>query len=250
MPTLAKLPEYFQEHEYTIPKEYSNSPMRWTVGQSQFEWLAQRRHQQVLFNSYMSSRRQGKPNWFDLYPVERLMVPPMDENSVLLVDVGGNQGHDLVRFRERYPDIPGRLLLQDLPAVVAGHAWEGIESMAYSFLDPQPVKSARTYYFRAIFHDWPDHVCHKILQNTVSAMDPKHSRVIIVDFVLPDMEPSLLQASLDIQMMSIGSGAERSKHQWTELLQAAGLEIRGIWGGSPGMESVIEAVPIQPTCSQ
>ncbi|KAL2870602.1 S-adenosyl-L-methionine-dependent methyltransferase [Aspergillus lucknowensis] len=241
MPTLAKLPEYFREHDYRIPREYSRSPMRWAVGQSQFEWLAQRRHQQVLFNSYMLSRREGKLAWFDVYPMDRLMDPPLVDESILLIDVGGNQGHDLNRFQKKYPDAPGRLILQDLPAVLAGHTCEGIEVMPYNFMDLQPVKGARTYYFRAIFHDWPDHVCHKILQNTVSAMDPAHSRIIIVDFVLPDTETPLLQASLDIQMMSIGAGAERSKRQWTELLHAVGLEIRGIWSSSPGMESVIEA---------
>ncbi|KAL2847641.1 S-adenosyl-L-methionine-dependent methyltransferase [Aspergillus pseudodeflectus] len=244
MPTLARLPEYFREHHYTTPKDYSQSPMCWAVGQSQFEWLAQRRHQQVLFNSYMSSRREGRPAWFDVYPLNRLMTPPLTDNNVLLVDVGGNQGHDLVRFRKKHPQAPGRLILQDLPGVVAGHTSETIEAMAYSFLDPQPVKGARTYYFRAIFHDWPDHICQKILQNTVAAMDA-HSRIIIVDFVLPDTDTPLLQASLDIQMLSIGSGAERSKRQWIEMLQAAGLEIRGIWSGSPGMESVIEAAPVQ-----
>ena len=36
---------------------------------------------------------------------------------------------------------------------------------------------------------------------------------------------------------------ERSEHQWKELLNSAGFEIQGIWNISPGMESVIEAVP-------
>jgi hypothetical protein len=107
MPTLARLPEYFREHKYTIPKEYAGSPMRWAVGQSQFEWLGQ-------LNSYMSSRRQGKQNWFDVYPVDRLTTPLVtDEKEVFLVDVGGNQGHDLARFRKKHSHIPGRLILQE-----------------------------------------------------------------------------------------------------------------------------------------
>jgi hypothetical protein len=68
------------------------------------------------------------------------MTSHLTDNDVLLVDVGGNQGHDLVRFRKKHPQAPGRLILQDLPAVVAGHTDETIEAMAYSFLDPQPVK--------------------------------------------------------------------------------------------------------------
>ncbi|PYH91832.1 S-adenosyl-L-methionine-dependent methyltransferase [Aspergillus ellipticus CBS 707.79] len=243
LPTLAKLPDYFREHHYLAPKEYSKSPMQWAVGQSQFEWLAQHKHRQALFNSYMSSRRHGKPSWFDIYPIERLTTDARDHSeAVFLVDVGGNQGHDLVKFHDKHPDVPGQLILQDLPKVVARSPGEGIQGMGYSFLDPQPVKGARTYYFRAIFHDWPDHICRKILVNTVSAMDPEYSRIIISDFVLPDTHVPLLQASLDIQMMSIGSGVERSERQWREMLDEAGLEVRGIWSGNPGMESVVEAV--------
>ncbi|GMF67135.1 unnamed protein product [Aspergillus oryzae] len=220
------------QHHYLMPKEYTRSPMRWAVGQSQFEWLAQRKHHQALFNSYMSSRRQGKPSWFDVYPVERLTHGALEhDDAVFLVDVGGNQGHDLIRFREKFPDVTGRLVLQDLPKVIASApAGEQVEAMA-------------AYYFRAIFHDWPDYICHKILVNTISAMNAEYSRILIADFVLPDTGAALLQASIDIQMMSIGSGMERSERQWRELLGAAGLEITGIWSGSPGMESIIEAIP-------
>ncbi|EAW14278.1 putative O-methyltransferase [Aspergillus clavatus NRRL 1] len=246
LPTLAKLPDYFREHGYACPQDYDRSPMQWAVGQSQFEWLADRPQHQSLFNSYMASRRHGKPSWFDVYPVQRLMEDARsDEGSVLLVDIGGNQGHDLIKFQKRFGSKAGRLVLQDLPGIaVCSHP--GIEVMEYSFFDPQPIYDARIYYFRAIFHDWPDHICRAILRNTVSAMDAEYSRIIIADFVLPDTNASLLQASMDIQMMSIGAGVERSERQWRELLHSVGLEIREIRGGSPGMESVIEAAVVNP----
>ena len=110
--------------------------------------------------------------------------------------------------------------------------------------DANRVIDARAYYFRAIFHDWPDHICQKILLNTAAAMDPTYSRIIIVDFVLPDTNAGRMQSAMDIQMMSIGAGVERSKRQWTELLASVGLRINGIWNSSPGMESIIEAVPV------
>ncbi|OJJ47322.1 hypothetical protein ASPZODRAFT_65601 [Penicilliopsis zonata CBS 506.65] len=246
LPTLTQLPEYLREHGYADPKEYSRSPMQWVVGESQFEWLAQRKDHQTLFNSYMSSRREGKPNWFDIYPVERLTecANPHPE-AVFLIDIGGNHGHDLQKLTHCRPDLPGRLILQDLPKVIAlAPQLDGVEGMGYSFLDPQPVKGARAYFFRSIFHDWPDRICHKILTNTMSAMDPSYSRIIIMDHVLPDVDTPLLQAAMDIQMMSIGAGVERSELQWRSLLRSAGLKITGIWSGNPGMESVIEAVPM------
>lgn len=107
------------------------------------------------------------------------------------------------------------------------------------------LTDARAYYFRAIFHDWPDRICQKILLNTVSAMNPKYSRIIIVDFVLPDTNVPRMQSAMDIQMMSIGAGVERSKQQWIDLLASARLKIVGIWNISPSMESIIEAVPVE-----
>ncbi|KAL4977570.1 S-adenosyl-L-methionine-dependent methyltransferase [Aspergillus desertorum] len=251
MPTLSVLPSYFAQHAYRTPTNYAASPMRWATGQSQFEWLAERPEQQARFNAYMRSRREGHARWFSVYPVETLLrsfkVAPSGEEdrdgTVFMVDVGGNEGYDLLWLRGRYPDFKGRLLLQDLPAVVARKDIQlerkGIEVTAYSFFEVQPVKGAAIYYFRSIFHDWPDSVCLQILRNTIPAMGPD-SRILIVDFVLPDTDTPLFQASLDIQMMCIGSAVERSRSEWEELLGMVGLEIRGVWSMSPAQESVIE----------
>ncbi|CAG8108135.1 unnamed protein product [Penicillium olsonii] len=247
LPTLEKLPQYLRTHGFSNPDDYNNSPMQWAVGQSQFEWLADHKDHQSSFNSYMASRRQHRPMWFNFYPVQRLMgdATPFHD-TVFIVDVGGNQGHDLSKFSEKYKHLPGKLILQDLPQIVSGVSGRelGIEVMPYNFMDPQPVQGARVYYFRSIFHDWPDQTCHQILRNTVSAMAPDYSRILIVDFVLPDTDVPLMQTSLDIQMMSIGAGVERSETQWRDLLRKAGLEITGIWSQEPGMESVIEAKPL------
>ncbi|KAL5041353.1 hypothetical protein BDW71DRAFT_212212 [Aspergillus fruticulosus] len=253
MPTLCVLPSYFAQHAYTMPANYDASPMCWATGQSQFEWLAERPAQQARFNGLMRSRREGQARWFNVYPVEKLLRSfkgassgegDEDEDAnAFMVDIGGNEGHDLLWFRERYASFKGRLILQDLPAVVAGKDVQlegmGIDVMGYNFFEEQPVKGAAIYYFRSIFHDWPDSVCLQILRNTIPAMGPD-SRILIVDFVLPDTDTPLFQASLDIQMMCLGSGIERSRREWEVLLGEVGLEIWGVWSVSPAQESVIE----------
>ncbi|KAL4819599.1 S-adenosyl-L-methionine-dependent methyltransferase [Aspergillus spinulosporus] len=236
MPTLSVLPTYLAQRAYTMPTDYNASPMCWATGQGQFEWLKERPGQQARFNALMASRREGQARWFDVYPVKRLLwsatsfeerAAKNDEN-VFMVDIGGNEGHDLLWLRERYPYFQGRLILQDLPTVVAGKEIQlegkGIEVMEYSFFEQQPVK---------------DSVCLQILENTVCAMGPD-SRILIVDFVLPDMDTTLFQASLDIQMMCLGSGIERSRSEWADLLGKVGLEIRGVWSVNPAQESVLE----------
>ncbi|KAL3429528.1 S-adenosyl-L-methionine-dependent methyltransferase [Aspergillus tetrazonus] len=236
MPTLSVLPSYLAQHAYTMPTDYDASPMRWATGQSQFEWLEERPGQQARFNALMASRREGQARWFDIYPVERLLrsIPSFGDGAakkdgnVFMVDIGGNEGHDLLWFLERYPYFQGRLILQDLPTVVARNEIQlerkGVEVMGYNFFEQQPVKGI---------------VCLQILQNTICAMGPD-SRILIVDFVLPDIDTPLFQSSLDIQMMCLGSGVERSRSEWANLLGRVGLEIRGVWSVSPAQESVLE----------
>ena len=66
-----------------------------------------------------------------------------DPEAVLLVDVGGNKGHEIKSFHKAHPELPGRLILQDLPPMierVSKESPEGIELMPYDFFNRQPVK--------------------------------------------------------------------------------------------------------------
>lgn len=42
----------------------------------------------------------------------------MSADRPLLVDIGGGRGHDLLEFRNRFPEAPGKLVLEDLPSVI------------------------------------------------------------------------------------------------------------------------------------
>ena len=88
----------------------------------------------------------GKTMWADegAYPVrERLGTASDDE--VLVVDIGGGAGHDLLGLRARYPDLKGRLVLQEMPYMVERIKREGacegiVELMEHDFYEEQPVK--------------------------------------------------------------------------------------------------------------
>ena len=61
--------------------------------------------------------------------------------DVLIVDVGGSHGHDLIQFRERYLHLPGQVVLQDLPETISSirNLPHEILAMAHNFFTPQPV---------------------------------------------------------------------------------------------------------------
>jgi len=71
-------------------------------------------------------------------------------------------------------------------------------------------------------------------------MDKRYSRLLINDLVLPDAGSDLHPALLDIMMMSLCSGMERTEKQWRGLLDSVGLEIVKVWT-SEATEAVIEA---------
>jgi hypothetical protein len=60
-------------------------------------------------------------------------------------------------------------------------------------------------------------------------------------FVLPDTDVPLHPALLDIMMLALCAGVERSEKQWRALLDSIGLQIIKIWR-TPGVEAVIETM--------
>jgi hypothetical protein len=68
----------------------------------------------------------------------------------------------------------------------------------------------------------------------------KNSRLLINEFVLPDTGASRLQASLDIMMIALVSGLERTEMQWRTLLESIGLEVVRIWSVVPEAEAILE----------
>lgn len=236
-----------------------------TFNMELFDYFEKTPDQRKYFDDYMSVRREGLSSWYEVFPMASYLgtgVSRDDPETVLLVDVGGNWGHELRNFHKAHSEVPGRLILQDLPVMIdkfKGNPPPGLELMTYDFFDPQPIKGerhenlplivrgiadncpgARAYYFRQICHDWSDEACRKILLNTASAMKKGYSRILIDDFVLPNTGASFRGASLDFLMMCFLGAIERTRRQWDELLDSCGLEIVKVWGNRTDYEQIIE----------
>lgn len=98
------------------------------------------------FNNHMSAYHQGRPSWMDVgfYDVPQLISTDVDDDGVLLVDIGGSVGHDLSEFRRKWPEARGRLILQDLPEVLDQARTmsldKSIEIMDHDFFTEEPIK--------------------------------------------------------------------------------------------------------------
>jgi hypothetical protein len=120
------------------------SPFEYTFEKHLWTYLGENPKLQKDMMDYMTGRRGGGMRWLDIYPIASQLESNTKsrEDVILLVDIGGNQGHDLKLFKSRQPNLAGRLILMDLPEVVNKIAdpLEGIEVVSYDFFTPQPIK--------------------------------------------------------------------------------------------------------------
>ena len=73
-------------------------------------------------------------------------------------------------------------------------------------------------------------------------MTKGYSKLVLGEYCLPNMGAPLFAAGLDLSMMILHSGMERSEKQWRALLEEVGLEIIGIWPPPGNGDAIIEAV--------
>ncbi|KAL4887927.1 S-adenosyl-L-methionine-dependent methyltransferase [Aspergillus ambiguus] len=246
-PAIFAIPEFLKKNNYCNPTDPSNSAFH--LGHNTEKHIFQCAQEDATFakqfGNHMAVYRQGRPSWMDqgFYPVTERLVEGADVKAqdVLLVDMGGSIGHDISEFRRKWPNAPGRLVLQDLPEVIQGAKGlhSSIEPMAHDFFTEQPIKGARAYYLHSVLHDWPDEMCLKILANLVPALRPGYSKVLINENLIPPTEAQYETTGLDCIMMAIAS-TERTESHWTQLIESAGLKIVKIWTVHKGVESLIE----------
>ncbi|GLA74427.1 hypothetical protein AtubIFM55763_005670 [Aspergillus tubingensis] len=198
-------------------------------------------------NDYLGGYNLGRRWWInpDVYPVKERLIKGADPSpdAPFLVDIGGNVGHDLERFRAAFPDAPGKLILQDLPMMV--RQIKDLDSsmvcMEYDFRDEQPVKGARAYYIHSTLHNWCDDVCETLLKRVKDALKPRYSRLLINEFVVPETGAHWEITGLDMMMLGLFSSEQRTRAAWYDLIERrAGLRIVQIWSAGAGVESVIE----------
>lgn len=144
-----------------------------------------------------------------------------------LVDVGGGNGSKLAAILQHYPSLRG--VLYDLPHVVArakpqlqaAGVLDRCETVAGNFFESVPV-GGDAYLMRHIIHDWNDEQSLTILRNIHRAMTPD-GRLLLVESVIPPGNEPFAAKFLDLTMMLIPGGKERTEIEYRELYEAAGF---------------------------
>jgi C-methyltransferase len=155
-----------------------------------------------------------------------------------LVDVGGGRGHLLRAVLDAVPSATG--VLFDLPEMVAsvelGHP--RMHAVAGDFfVDPLPEADA--YLLMDIVHDWPDEECVAILR-AVRRAAPAEATLLVVEAIVPDGPIDARTATLDVIMMTLTGGRERTPDELRVLLARAGFSLERVLD-TPGPVRIAEA---------
>jgi hypothetical protein len=166
--------------------------------------------------------------------------------SGMLVDVGGGHGALVSAILQA----GGRkaATLFDRPAVIEGArahlAAAGVADrctlVAGSFFDAVPA-GGDTYTLKDIIHDWDDARAVAILRNCRRAMSAGAKLLLIERVLPPDGEPAVGKL-VDITMMVLTGGMERTEAEYRVLLEQAGFRLRGVVF-THSAASVLEAAP-------
>jgi len=142
-------------------------------------------------------------------------------------DIGGGLGHLLDAVLERVPDARG--VLFDLPAVIEHARRRNAPRVTYVpgdfFKDPIPPCDA--YMLMTVLHDWSDAEAVRILDNLKSRA-PSGAKVLIIEAVVTPTARDEFVLDLDIEMLAMTTGRERTRGEWEALISKAGLKLKRV----------------------
>jgi len=164
-----------------------------------------------------------------------------------VVDVGGGQGGFLAEVLKAFPTVRG--VLYDRPQVIQEPAYlsaagllNRCEIVGGDFFQSAP-SGGNVYVLKRILHDWGDERSVQILRNCREAMEDR-ARLLVVDAVVPpgnDPHPSKI---MDMLMMVLLEGQERTEEEFRALYRQAGFTLTRVIP-TPSVLSIVEGVPKQ-----
>ena len=187
----------FEDWGYDIWEHYRRHPEQWAV-----------------FNEAMRCMNiPATPTVTAAYDWSRFPV---------IADIAGGIGSQLVDILDAHPNCQG-ILFDQAEVIATAISHPRMQSVAGSFFERIPVE-ADAYVLRNIIHDWDDESAALILR-TLRPSVKEDSRVMLVEWLIPETPGFHFGKWSDIVMMSSVGGRERTRSDFAKLFRAAGFEL-------------------------
>ena len=205
-------------------------------GEGAFDYLAKHADESAVFNEGMTG--------FSGQESELVTAAYDFSRFGTLVDVGGGHGHLLGTILKATPKLRG--VVYDAPHVVAGApallAEMGVADRCTAeggdFFKGVPA-GGDAYILKHIIHDWNDVDCGTILRH-IRAVAKPGTKLLLVELVIPPGDVPHPGKLLDLEMLVIASGKERTEAEYAKLVADAGFRLTRIVP-TQGAVSVVEA---------
>lgn len=204
-----------------------------------FAYLEHHSDVAARFDRNMSGRHEAR---------NAAVVAAYDDFEVIatLVDVGGGEGALLLSILAAHPALRG--VLFDLPPVIErvrrhapDPALDGRLELAEGDAFAAVPAGADGYVLATVLHDWDDERALAILRAVRRAILP-NGRLLLVEEVLPPGDAPSPARLLDLLMLALIGGQERTEEEFRTLLAAAGFTLARIVPTAVGT-CVLEARP-------
>ncbi len=199
-------------------------PFEQAHGMPCFEWLEQHPEAARVFHEANAVKAAGSHS---------AIIEAYDFSEIgTLTDVGGGYGALLMRILEANPHMKG--VVADRPPTLAaarraireGGLEDRCSVVECDFFKEVPPGSD-AYLLSHILHDWDDERCRVILQNCRKAMGPD-GRLLVVEMVVPPGNTFSIAKLLDIEVLVMGGGRERTADEFRGLLEGSGFHLKRI----------------------
>jgi hypothetical protein len=207
-------------------------------GMSRYEYLSRHPEQGAWFDRAMAAYKH-RVQLSALYDFSR---------SSTVIDLGGGLGDCLADILNTYPHLSAVLLEQAevLEAARENLRGQGLENrcrcLAGDFFEHVPPEGD-VYILKSILHNWNDEQALHILHNCRAAMSGS-SRLLVVEPRIRDDDNREMSAFMDLHMLVMHGGRERTEEDMAALLSRANLKVRSVTSDSRVL--VMEAEPFYP----
>lgn len=143
-----------------------------------------------------------------------------------IADIGGGRGHLLRAVLDALPNVQG--ILFDLPEVISSLdiGQERLTPQAGDFfVDPLPAVDA--YVLMEVIHDWADEECVAIL-SAIRRAASTGATVLVIEDMMPAGRVDPRSQTLDVIMLTVTGGRERTVSQLGELFERTGFRLAGV----------------------
>ncbi len=182
-----------------------------------WSYFAARPEESAIFNGAMAGKAQGQ--------VAGIMAAYDFSGYKRIGDIGGGRGHLLQAALASAPKAQG--VLFDLPHVIEdarGLASDRLTLQAGDFFKDR-LPTCDLYMIMEVIHDWGDTESAAILK-AVRQAAPPNATLLLLESIVPDDPGPDWAKTLDVHMLTLLGGRQRTRPEYEELLGRAGFALK------------------------